>query len=404
MDTQKIFDYLTSNGMTYTKNIRKADLIVVSSCGNTQHNQDQSVSWVKECSEIKKKDAKIIIVGCLPKTNPDAYKGLDYWHMVPPRELDKLDDILEANVKFQDIPEPNEIRDYRICVSAAKKFISKFKFNKDLPRKVAGKIKRIVTGQRGISYNHPLFDYLTKDVFHIKIADGCLGNCAYCSIKFATGELASKPMTEVLNEFKDGLSKGYKKFSLMAEDVGCYGLDINTNIAALLKGIFDIKGDYSVMIYDFNAQWLVQDCPKLEALFVENASRIGCLTVPVQSGSNRILKLMNRPYDIEDVKRCLKQLRTKAPSLIINTHIMAGFPGETEEDFEKTKEFIKDTGLFFIYIFPYSDRPGTKAAKLPGKIEKKIMDKRVAELVCIQNNLTKEWNKSRNSTYVEHVD
>jgi threonylcarbamoyladenosine tRNA methylthiotransferase CDKAL1 len=188
-------------------------------------------------------------------------------------------------------------------------------------------------------------EYDRDDLFTIRLARGCLGNCSYCAIKFAAGTLESKPIGEILLEFKKGLSQGHRLFTLIAGDTGCYGIDIGTSAVELLSEIFKVDGAYKLIIKEFNAQWLIKYQSELETLLTTNFDKIDYIIVPVQSASDKILRLMQRPYNIENVKNCLRSLKSNIPQLNITTHIMAGFPEETEEDFQKSVDFIREKAM-----------------------------------------------------------
>jgi len=191
------------------------------------------------------------------------------------------------------------------------------------------------------------------------------------------------PIKDIIQEFRQALDGGHKIIYLAGEDVGAYGVDINTNIVKLLEELFKIKGDYKLKMLEFNARWLIKYSSDLITLFVKNCDKLDLITVCVQSGSDRILKLMNRNYKINDVKRCLAILNKELPKLIINGHIIVGFPGETKEDFEKTRAFLKEFKFKYLTITSYSDRANTLASKMNGKISDKIIKKRISELIKI---------------------
>ena len=221
-----------------------------------------------------------------------------------------------------------------------------------------------------------------------------MGNCSYCAIKFAAGTLESKPIGEILLEFKKGLSQGHRLFTLIAGDTGCYGIDIGTSVVELLTDIFKIDGAYKLIVKEFNAQWLIKYHSELETLLTSNYDKIDYIIVPVQSASDKILRLMQRPYKIENVKRCIRNLKNKIPQLKISTHIMAGFPGETEEDFQKSVDFIREFAFPYVDIYGYEDRPRTQASKLEGKIPQEVIDRRIKKLRKAQEDILAKNDRS----------
>ncbi|MGD8264818.1 MAG: MiaB/RimO family radical SAM methylthiotransferase [Desulfobacterales bacterium] len=366
IDSQKIYDYLQANGWSFTEDYRDANLIVVSTCAFVKDREDQSLQAIDYYRENLEDHAKIVVAGCLSEINPDSIAAYDDIDFLSPRELNKFDRIIEADIKFENIPDPNQIFSHP--------------FAPDLASQEAQKGKQRLNIRLDSEYEK-------ENVFTVRLARGCLGNCSYCAIKFAAGSLESKQLIEIIKEFKKGLNQEYQRFTLVAGDTGCYGIDIGTTIVDLLSEIFKIEGAYKLILKEFNAQWLIKYQLQLENLLKNNDDKIDYIIVPVQSASDRILQLMKRPYKIERVKECLRSIQEKIPNLKITTHIMAGFPGETEEDFQKSLDFIKEFKFPFVDIYGYEDRPRTQASHLEGKIPQNIIDQRVKQLRTAQEEI-----------------
>ncbi len=209
------------------------------------------------------------------------------------------------------------------------------------------------------------------------IARGCASNCSYCSIRFAHGNIESTNKNEIIESFHLGLNKGFKKFVLIAEDVGAYGIDVNTNIVALLEELFAIDGDFKIIIDDFNPHWMIRYFDELLPLLTKYSNKIEDLRIPIQSGSNRILKLMRRRYTIEEVSLCIDSLWEHIPNLKIRTHCLVGFPGETEKDFDETINFLNRYPKIAVEIFDYQERFFCDSVKFPGKVSDREIRKRV---------------------------
>jgi tRNA A37 methylthiotransferase MiaB len=223
----------------------------------------------------------------------------------------------------------------------------------------------------------------------VRLAKGCLGKCAFCAIKFATGKLESKPLPEVMAEFQQGLDRGYDQFLFVAGDTGCYGLDIGTSIIELLSRIFSVNRDFKIILKEFNAQWLVKYYADLAPLLIQHADKIDYIIIPVQSASNAILKRMKRPYQIEDVAKCLTNLKALCPNLKITTHIMAGFPGETEADFQQSVDFIQRFEFYYVDFYGYEDRPNTESSAYDCKVSQDAIDQRLARIKAAQDSVLK---------------
>ena len=369
VDSQKIADYLETNNLKYTQEVELADLIIVSTCAALKSREDLSKTAVTWYQEKKRPDAKIVVAGCLGKINPAVKKEFNDVAFISPREIDDLDDLIAAKVRFKDIPDPNQIGSFPLFPDKRERQAKDDRINKRL--------------DLGID---------KKDLFTLRIATGCLGNCSYCAVKFAVGQLESKPLDTIVTEFQSGLEQGFKHFVLIAGDVGCYGVDIGISVVELLSTLFSIEGDYKIIIKEFNAQWIVKYFIDLLALFKQHYQKIDYIVVPVQSASNRILRLMKRPYTIEDVKKYLNIIKKEVPGLQISTHIMVGFPGETEEDFKESLDFIKEYEFPFVDIYAYDDRPNTAASQMDGKLAPEVVEERVAAVKKAQKQILIKHN------------
>ena len=369
VDSQKIADYLEANNLVYTQDFKEADLIIVSTCAALKSREDLSKTAVSWYQKQKHQNAKIVVAGCLGKINPEVKNEFKDLAFISPREIDTLDDLIAAKVPFKDIPDPNQIGSFPLFPDKPERQAKGERLNKRLD-----------------------LVYEKKDLFTLRVATGCLGNCSYCAVKFAVGKLQSKPLEAIVKEFKSGLDQGFKHFVLIAGDVGCYGVDIGISAADLLSALFAVEGSYKIIIKEFNAQWIVKYFQDLLKIFKENYEKIDYIVVPVQSASNRILRLMKRPYTIEDVKKYLNIIKTEVPALQISTHIMVGFPGETEEDFQESVDFIKEYEFPFVDIYAYDDRPNTAASRMTDKIPQEIIDQRVHRVKKVQKQILSNVN------------
>jgi MiaB/RimO family radical SAM methylthiotransferase len=369
VDSQKIADYLETNNLEYTQDFKQADLIIVSTCAALKSREDLSKTAVTWYQEQKRQDAKIVVAGCLGKINPEVKKEFAEVAFISPREIDTLDDLIAAKVRFKDIPDPNQIGSFPLFPDKRERQGKGDRLNKRLD-----------------------LDYEKKDLFTLRVATGCLGNCSYCAVKFAVGELESKPIDAIVNEFKSGLDQGFEHFVLIAGDVGCYGVDIGTSAIELLSKLFAVEGAYKIIIKEFNAQWVVKYFQDLLKIFKENYEKIDYIVVPVQSASNRMLRLMKRPYTIENVKKYLNIIKSEVPDLQISTHIMVGFPGETEEDFKESVDFIREYEFPFVDIYAYDDRPNTAASQMAGKVPQKTIAQRVDAVKKVQKQILSQLN------------
>jgi len=330
---------------------KKAEFIFVNTCSFLKKMEEKSIKKILKYKRLKRKDQKIVVFGCLPAINGKRLSGL----------------------------------------KKVKRKIS-YKIGKKLG--VIAKLNNILNK---LFFNDVYLTYLydKSKVWHLKICEGCLGKCTFCSERKARGKLRSEKIEKVIREFENGLKMGYKIFSLNADDTGAFGIDNKESIVELLERILAHKENFKLVITEFNPKWLIHYKDRLVKLL--SSKKVAFITVPLQSGSNKILELMGREYKVEDVIKILKAVKAKNKKLIVNTHLITGFPGETDEEFKKTLKLLEDFHFNKVKIFKYNERKNTPAARFNNKISECAKEKRRNILKrkiifgCIKNLNLKEF-------------
>jgi tRNA A37 methylthiotransferase MiaB len=369
LECGRYYDYFAANGWQYTPSIGEADLILIYTCGGFQKTEDQSLLTIEHALKKKKKTAELVVTGCLTKINKPLLQ--EKYATVDPEDLDVMDTLIEARVKLAEIPPSNMVPHINGLMPLPrakefkKTFLPSFSLLTSLGKQLSRNLK--VTPEKKTPEDKR---------FYLRIADGCLGNCSYCAIKISCGKLRSKKMEQILDEFKQGLKEGFETFVILAEDTGCYGRDIGTDFVSLLKKLFEVEGHHKFIIKDFNPHWLVRYQKALIPLIQENKNKLIDMRIPIQSGSDKILQKMKRPYKIEDVKACFRDLKSRVPELAIYTHFMVGFPGETEKDFNQTKQMLKEFDYKDYHVYCFEARPGTPALNMTDTISAKVKKNR----------------------------
>jgi threonylcarbamoyladenosine tRNA methylthiotransferase CDKAL1 len=205
---------------------------------------------------------------------------------------------------------------------------------------------------------------LTYDDYFLMIGQGCVNNCSYCNIKRAKGPLSSVPIEVIVQNLKKGLSEGVKLFTLLADDCASYGRDRGTDLVDLLELLFSVSDGFGFKLGYLYPQFLLTHFDGLKRIF--ETGRIPYVNVPVQSGSPRILKTMNRVYDPSAVVDAVSRLKALSPKTTFCTHIMINFPGETHEDF--IMSLMVANGFDEVLFLNYSDNEGTEASRLLPKV------------------------------------
>jgi threonylcarbamoyladenosine tRNA methylthiotransferase MtaB len=200
----------------------------------------------------------------------------------------------------------------------------------------------------------------------LKIQDGCDYNCSFCTIPLARGQSRSLQIEKVKDEFIKLLDAEYKEIILTGVNVGDYGKNINTDLFTLLISLIDIEGEFRIRISSIEPNLLSDDIINL----VKDSEKLcNHFHIPLQSGSQRILKAMQRRYSVCDYETLIYKVREKIPDSGIGVDVIVGFPGETEEDFIHTHNLLRDLPVSYLHVFTYSERPGTKAINLHGSID-----------------------------------
>ncbi len=377
VDAARVFRYLEANGWRATRSSARADIIIVITCGGFQQTEDRSLLTIRSAVHQAKPGATIVISGCLTRISPAALEEFDGATIILPEELDRLDGIISASVPFASVPSGGTIPDVRDLKGdgfSLARLRDEFSPTRSFMRSAFMFVYRKLISLR------KSWDVFPSSVYSVMIARGCNGRCTYCAIRVGTGPLVSQPIDEVVAAFKKGLAEGYHRFVLIAEDVGSYGIDLGTNIVALLEALFAIDCDYELILNDCNIQWFVEYGDAFMTLLEQNQRHVTDVRIPVQSGSDSLLRRMGRRYRSEDIRQVVGELRRRLPKASLKTHVLVGFPGETDEDVALTMKLLEDVRFDAVKLYCYEDRPGTPASRLPDQVPEVVKRKRYHQL------------------------
>ena len=240
------------------------------------------------------------------------------------------------------------------------------------------------------------FDDMTMSTFlgrtraFIKIQDGCENFCSYCIIPYVRGKCRSKNFQTVLEEIQNYVQHGYKEVVLTGIHTGNYGVDLGTDFAALLREIVKINELVRLRISSIEITELTDEVLQI---IRDNDVIVDHLHIPLQAGSDKILRLMNRKYDLAYFKQKMEQIREIRPDISLTTDIIVGFPFETEEDFQDTLSFVREVQFSKVHVFPYSRRSGTVAADMAEQVPGDVKKDRVRRLLALSKELETEYMK-----------
>ncbi|MCX6667986.1 MAG: radical SAM protein [Euryarchaeota archaeon] len=351
--TSRIYRYMLENGHEVIKDPSKADFIIINSCGLTKMRRDLSIEFFEKYYSQRKETAKIIMFGCLVKIDGEKVNSLD---LIPIdfNEGYKFDEIFYTKIKFETIcPHCDNITKETLLQGK-----NLFQSTRIIPFVLSGLLFPFFKKAR-LNYQKMIDSITYKDKIFVEIARGCTGNCSYCMIKKARGNIHSRKIEDILSDIEK-LYDPSKNLFLVADDCGSYGIDIKTNLFDLLYEIKKRYPDVTVDLNYINPYWLERYPDEYVKLFRD--VKINLASIPVQSGSNKVLKIMNRRYDINKVVEVVKRIKQVSPQTITYSHFLIAFPGENIIDFLKTLYCTK------YFDFPigltYSEHKDSASSKL----------------------------------------
>jgi len=336
-----------------------ADVLVVNTCGFSAGAEAESLDTVVRLAR-KFPDKRLIVSGCLPAIAPGALEAVFKGPTAGAGDVAALGKLLGARNEAPAPPVPPPPR-------ADQEDLSSTRIENRLLLRVAPwyfALERRTGGLR-----QPLHNVVKTAAFDarfraIVVARGCSGTCTYCAVRTARGALQSKPLEAIVQELRAGLEAGDRDFWLVADDVGCWGQDLGLDAADLLEAILGEPASFRLVINYLEPAWFLRLHDRLEPLLAD--PRVVNVNIPLQSGSAAVVQRMGRHYLPGLVVRALERLRRHAPDLVLKTHLMVGFPGESREDFRRTLAMVPHFHL--VVPFAFTPRPGTPAATFPGRV------------------------------------
>ncbi len=351
-ESELIISLLKENNYTLVDFNEKADIYIINTCSVTNESDRKDRKIINEARR-KNKEAIIVVTGCYSQINPETINA-DI--ILGNKDKSKIIDLLEDYIKNK--KQIKQIYD-----------LTKVEFEK---------------------MNINKFENHTRAF--VKVQDGCNAFCSYCIIPYARGRIRSKDLNETIEEVTNLVNNGYKEIVLTGIHTGRYGIDKNTNLYELLKKLVQIPNIFRIRLSSIEINEITDE---IIELIKTNDIMAKHLHIPLQSGSDKILTLMNRRYDVDYFVKKIETIRKEIPDISITTDLIVGFPNETEEDFKDTIKLLNEIKFTKIHTFPYSKRKNTKAASMPNQIDGITKKKRVHEVLDISNKYELEFYKSK---------
>ncbi len=375
--SNKADSYIISNDLkksNYTqKSLEDAQFVIINTCAVKEQTENKIKARLKNLYELfyKNPNKHIIIAGCLPH--------------IAPHYIEVIKDIIPAFSAIIDLDNIHEIP--RIFQEIKK-----------------GKKNLVFKSEHPIDKAEFYIDHEPGKITGIiPISEGCLGSCTYCCVKNARGKLNCYNSKKIVENIEYQLNQGIKQIYLTSQDCSTYRYN-GTNLFELVRQIVDLNFKFFLRIGMINPSFLIDNLDQLFSIFKLNKV-YQFLHIPIQSGSNKILKMMQRKYLISDIFDKIGILRDTFPNLTISTDIICGFPGETEDDFDRTIDFIKWLKPEILNISKFTPRPGTKAKDMK-QLKSKIIKERSMRLTRVFRNslvdMNKKWKDWKGEVLVLH--
>ncbi len=353
-EAEMIMGLLGKAGYTLTPSPKQAEIVIISTCGVKTHAEHVCL---REIAELCKSGKKVVVTGCLPKICPEKIVRVapDYAAFVDPNAIELIVEVIkrvergERNLQFM-----SDGKRVRL----------------GLPRV---RIRPVIA--------------------IVPISEGCQGTCTYCCVRVARGKLYPYPPDLIVEEIRRGLKEGCKEVWLTSQDSGAYDY-MGVRLPELLKRITSLDGAFMVRVGMMNPNHAIRMLDDLIEAY-EDPKIYKFLHLPVQSGNNEVLNAMNRKYTREQFLEVLDEFRSNYPMLTVSTDVIAGFPGESEEQFYDTVSLIREAEPDIVNVSMFTPRPHTYAARMPNKLpgwkikERSRILSRVAAEVALKRN--KRW-------------
>lgn len=370
-DSVRVSGLLINQKYHAVDNINNADIVIINTCHIREkataklYSQLGRINKIKQKKQTKGSDLIIVVMGCVAKAEgKNIFKRAPYVDIVlSSQTYHKLLDILNETINAKSKGKKTKAMDLSLSG------VEKFDHLPDINRS----------------------DYSA----FISIQEGCNKCCTYCVVPFTRGREVSRPVFSILSEVKNAAQTGAKEIFLLGQNVDAYhGMDQNKNewnMGQLVKAIAEIKGVERIR---YTTSYPTEMHKDLMQVHKNEPKLMPFINLPIQAGSNKVLKKMNRRYTREQYLKIIDELRTYRPDIQISSDFIVGFPGETDADFEDTMDIVKKVGFIQSYSFKYSKRPNTPAYKLPDQVPEDVKAKRLEVLQSLLKEQQTEFNHS----------
>jgi ribosomal protein S12 methylthiotransferase len=363
VDSERMLGKLAQDGYALQPDAAGADVVVVNTCGFIEPARQESLAVIREMLALKKagKVGAVVVAGCMAER--------------------------QREVLLETVPEVDQI----VGV-----------FGREEIAQVVDRAVAHQTEQRTLFRPAPVraledtarLRITPRHYAYLKISEGCDRLCTYCAIPKMRGKHVSKPIEEVIREANELAADGVRELIVVAQDTTYYGMDLygRPRLAEMVRELDKVDGIEWIRTLYAYPEYISDE---LIETFAGSKKIIPCLDMPLQHINDRVLKRMIRRVDRKSTEDLLHKLRNKWPDLAIRTTFIAGFPGETDAEFDELRRFVADFKFERVGVFPYSLEPGTPAEKLDGHLPEEVKQARVNEIMEVQQQVAFDWARSQ---------
>jgi threonylcarbamoyladenosine tRNA methylthiotransferase CDKAL1 len=355
-DSEIMSGLLRDDGYCIARNYEEATVNIIVTCSVKDNTEHKMLSRIAKLSESAR---PLVVAGCLPKADRLKVQAVNpFASLVGPGTVQKITEVVQSAVSGNTQTELGD--------------------DDKLPQKI----------------NVPKLR-LNPIVSIVQIASGCLSQCSFCQTKLVKAGLKSHRPGDILRQIRTDIAQGCREIWLSSTDNGCYGRDIGTDLVYLLRKCCQVEGDFKIRVGMMNPMYIPRLLHRLVNVYLQNHQIMKFLHIPVQSGSDRILKKMKRGHSAKTFLDAVRIFRDRIPELTIATDVIVGYPSETEQDFQQTIDLLQAAQPDIVNLSKYSARPGVSAAS-EKKIDSHITKRRTQ---CL-DKIVKDISSARNSRWL----
>ena len=399
-ETNAMTQQFIEKGYEVVDHTKKADIYIVNTCTVTNMSDRKSRQMLRRVKELNK-EAIVVACGCYAQVAKEELEKIEEINLVlGNNEKKDIVEYVETYIHHQTLNEnkedtlhiktqSNKIEE-DVKASQNKEIMANVEKNKITKNRVEAQIEDVMNQKEFVEFGDITFTEKTRAV--IKIQDGCDRFCSYCIIPYARGRVRSRKPEHILSEIQKIAKEGIKEVVITGIHIASYGKDFKQEyrLIDLLEEMNTIEGIERIRLGSIEPLLITEE-------FVSRLEKLSKIChqfhLSLQSGCDETLKRMNRRYTTEQFQEITTLLRNAFEDAILTTDIIVGFPGESEEEFEKTYEFLKEIKFYKMHVFKYSQRKGTKAAVMPNQIDGNKKEERSRRLIELSNKNEKAYNE-----------